>query len=433
MNICFWYNTYIFNNFYYLYMRTPNWLTLWKYDNEVLDAIEKKWWKLWLLELIANNLDLSEELRKNWIIINSVFNPVIIQNKKSISKDEYDKLIDSNLETFRLLKWKRNLWNWDFLIRVSASWDFRSLVDVFPTHKLKEFWKEWVNEALDKIKKLIDKWNSDISNYAIKTWVPYDKDTLTFWVVPKIDSQIITVTENPNNNLVYVDKNEWENNYWKLIDNLHYDSETGKTYDKNTKEYNSEKFLDLSKKLQKFLDLLRKNWILDKNIAYQLELWYLETWEIILFQVKEFAKKQKLNTIFNGILEETWIKIYRVISWFSEWEIDIPVIYWRNSDVWFNLCKKVSWNVCLVLWNNSHNLNIDQFNSNILWFLHVDWHWWVFNHNSFRQIQATVQAWWIALMGMSILNPNLNSVFNNSRLKTKKQNWNVDIEIDFKK
>lgn len=362
--------------------QSPTSITLWEYPKDVLDAIFSNWWKLWMLDYIAKNENLREKLKWVWIIISSGLNPIIVWNNQFISEDEYKKIINQNQKISKIRNGIEYLSWWDLLIRVSAPWDFRSLVDIFPTESVDGISLDWINQSIVKIKQKISLVSEPIKKYASWTWVEYNQDQLTFWVVTKMDIPIVTVTEDPNSDSIFIDEFEEENFFWKTI--------YTETDSENNKTRNWEK-------VRKFLKILREEWILDKKIAYQLELWSLYDWNMVLFQIKEFANKVPLITSTKWL-----IKNYanRIISWKDYWNFSLPIIYWQFMQQWFSKSYD-TWNdkeLCLAIWYNASKLLPQYYLENIVWFIHWDAHGWVFNHNSFRMAQAVVQRWWIAIL-----------------------------------
>jgi hypothetical protein len=227
-----------------------------------------------------------------------------------------------------------------------------------------------------------------------------------------MDVNVITVTENPNNNDIFIDDYQWENFYWKTIF-----SETD----------NEEKTTNVWKKVRNLLRTLREKWILDKDIAYQFEFWQRYNWDLILFQVKEFCKKLPILT---SVSMNFSIYVNKVLVWSYD-EYVIPIIYWQTSKSWFITTRESTDNVCLALWYNTQNLTPTDYSANVVGFIHWDAHWWVLNHNSFRTAQATLQKWGFALLWNRFVD---YIEWNNlQEVKVENDDWKIKVWIKMPK
>ncbi|NUJ97633.1 hypothetical protein HGA92_02470 [Candidatus Gracilibacteria bacterium] len=359
----------------------PNGLTLGNYGKKVFSSIEEYGGKLGLLYLIAENQGIVQKLRDKGIIISKNSNPILISNKTNISEREYRNVEE---QANRIIKKGEK----KLLLRVSAPGDFRSFVDIFPTETIEKINMDNINKTLHKIREKIGFIKENILVYANGTGVPYREEDLSYGVVTKIDVPILTVTENPNTDDIFIDKSRDYGNYKDIKG----ETDSGVNSSQN------------GIKARKILEILREEKILDNSIAYQLELGELDNGKLILFQIKEFAKKNPLTIELEGRIKSI---IKRIISGVPEGNYSLPIIYGGISLHGFGLCDKYKGSekdICLALGNNSCKLSSLDYSSKPVGFIHGDAHQGVFNHNSFRMTQAVVQRGGIALLGNEINN-----------------------------
>lgn len=404
--------------------QAPQWITLWEYQPNVLQAVEEKGGKLWMLEVISSDEELVDEIRvKTRINIKTSSIPLCIE-WDYMNEREYSDLLKV-VEYFSKFENSTNGSHIkeNFMLRASIGWDFRSLVDVFPSPLVQSYlWIDWVNKGIETIMEKVSNIDSLIKRYANWTGVPYDKSKLRIWVVPEYNFQaIVTVTENIHWETLFLDTHLWQdfNWWWQKID---------------SEEYNIWDIWWEWEKYKILLSLLRKKWILDTGIAYQLEIWIQQNGQPFLLQVKEFAKKTGTVQI------NSWVKwfAHRMMSTLWEGVYNFPVFYWDTSVEWFASLREswVSSEVALILWENDRKLNIYDYDPNVVAFFHGDSHGGVFNHNSFRSAQSTLQKWWIVCMWTRDLTragkwPVVEQVeWNNSMLNVEVISDAIELEIE---
>lgn len=359
---------------------TPQWTTLWeRYSRNLLEGIEEIWWKLALLKIISQDSELVGDIReKTWIHVWSLYVPVNI-GWKYINEGEKNQLWEKINQL-----WNRDIVTDNLMLRLSIAWDYRSLVDVFPSPLINR------DSSIDNINRLLETTFNElkqkeggIKRYAEWTWVPYDLSDISVWIVPEFNAKITTVTENINNDTIFIDSciNKGRNWWGAVI---------------RTENHSSETHINIWEKVRKMLEILQseKYWILDSSIAYQFEIWCLSTGQLILLQVKEFARKTTPTSVSSGLNAFN----NRIMSSVTAWEINIPLIYSLDSSKWFEKIKKIREDIALVLWTNDRSLNITDYDPNVVAFFHADSHWWSMTHNAFRMVQAVLQKGWIACL-----------------------------------
>jgi len=386
-----------------------------------LQAIEEKGGKLWILDLIASDVGLAQEIyEKTKIFVTKTSNPICIDGDH-MSEDEYRRL------TNNYASWER-VWNevynapvtGKYMLRWSIEWDFRSFVDVFPSPVIHvQHWIDGINESIDEIRTKVREAEMWIRKYAEWTWVPYDRNKLKIWAVPALSFAVLTVTENIHDDKIFLDEMTITSGNRNIYPEIH------------TKENK------IWEKYEILLEILRSRWILDRNIAYQLEIWRLANGWTVLLQVKEFAVKT--NPIEVGRTIDNYNR--RTMSALSDCELSLPIVFWGTSKEAYGNLKEDDreWPKALMLGSNRRDLGIHEYDPDVVAFFHWDAHGGVFNHNSFRMTQAVIQKWWVASFWNAIIDGDYKASpadvveWNNTDLQIFSSNWVVDMSIKSRK
>jgi hypothetical protein len=414
--------------------QSPKSLTLWSYSPEVHTAIEQKWGKLWVLELIATNNSLSQELEKAWVLVWENLNPLILKNPHEwMSEEEFKLFQKSHLHNERLRNGLDSLTGWQALIRASLPWDWRSLVDVIPSR--------WTQATLDNINNEIAnilstiKSNSmSIQYYAETTGVPFDMKNLSLWVVTAFDLPIVTITENPNNWDFYIDDFQWKFGgitWWSKIFTTTTSSD-GLTKGGSNPYANK----DIIEKVNKMMVILQWFKILDSTIAYQFEFGKTYSGRLILFQIKEVSKK--ISAIVQ--LKSTYpLQASKLLYWGNH-GYSLPVIPALMPGEWMKTrdIRNDTREWFAYFGNNSSDASLKphEIDPNMRGVFSGDSHGGSLVHNSFRYVQQVLQSGGIALLGDKIWGMFDDPAMTNNTLEDlkaknihigKNQEWMIEI------
>ena len=381
--------------------KTPTWLTLWAYSSEVLQAIEKKGWKLWPLDLIGDNHKLSQELEKAGILIWNNIKPIVLESPQTgMTEKEYQIFQKYHKINTGQSNWFHSLLSYGgVLIRGSVPWDWRSLVDIIPSLRV-EATLESINRWIRAILENISRNESAIQYYARTTGVPFDKNELTLWVVSLFDVPIITVTENPNNGDFYIDDFQWKFGgitWWSKIFTATIWSD-GKTKGER-REYGDEETV---KKVNAMRKILEWEGILDSRIAYQFEFWKVYSGSLILLQIKEMSRKIPTSIHLASLYP---IRANKVLFWGAH-GYSLPIILSRMPGEWVETrdIRNDTREWFAVFANNSSDIRLKPYeiDPNMRGVMSLDSHGGSLVHNSFRYVQQVLQSGWVALLGDKI-------------------------------
>ncbi len=377
-------------------LKNPNGICLGEYPAEFTQAIEQHWGKLGVLEFIKAHPTLWEELRKVDVYLGKNLSPLVLKEPLSgISEGEFMEFQKMRTAMKDIDNgYSRPIITKKVLIRLSTAWDWRSLVDVLPTldvHPDQDSINEWVAKALAQVEK--DRYA--IKYYADSAWVPFDPSDISVWVVNQFDVPIVTATEHPNNDLMYIDQFDGKNAYGSTI---HSDTVGKDNYTLASTSGSAWKLNHQAKKARDALNILRNANILSKDIAYQLELGQTYYGQLILFQIKEFARKLPITLQLGRHITMRADKI--LSGWASDYTL--PII--AGMTAWESIEKldrrRTEEDTFVILWNNSSEANLQpsDFRDFIRGVYHGDAHNGSFVHNSFRFVQHVVQSGWVALL-----------------------------------
>lgn len=171
--------------------------------------------------------------------------------------------------------------NSPFLLRASVPGDYRSLIDIIETKKDTLYRYDDSDTAQNRTNRAIHEIRLRmqdavlIPRYAKLAGVPFDKNAISFGIVPKLASSHIIVTEHPNHEDVLIQEGPFKTNY------------RNSTFFLSSVDYDS----DVTLKVKMFLNFLRDRGVLQVDIAYNLELGLDSEGNMVLFQIRELCKK----------------------------------------------------------------------------------------------------------------------------------------------
>ena len=233
-------------------------IVLWEYPEEVIQRINRDGGKLWFLNFLANNTTLANALDDTGVLVWPTTIPMTLNAWIDLSEGMWNDFIDKRTPLLHAKNGLAHLCTKKIMVRWSVPGDYRSLVDVIPTECTHDMSFNGAFSLINSIRAKVSQTNQDIERYAKWTWVPWDKDQLHFGLALEFNVPIITATEDPNQEgTTYIDHWEWKHEYWQTI--------FANTHSPETPFFEG-------RSIDKFLSLLRKEWILDRKIAYQLEL-----------------------------------------------------------------------------------------------------------------------------------------------------------------
>lgn len=424
-----------------------NQVALWQYSPTLLKAIRDRSWKFWVIEYISWNPKLVEDLKSLWIFVGPM-NPMVL-NPWEVADDWFFERFNTQLS--QIPDELKGYLHSDraFHIRWGSPGDFKWLVDVLKTPVVTNATREKIRDAIKDVRRIAAVHSEKISRYAHGEWVYWDSDNIQIWVVPSFNVPIVTVTEDPNNEWrIFIDTlfpsiswnrimsaTDYIEGVWVTGDELQW--ELGVDLKKNDPPWEN---------IQKAIQLLKNQGMLDPNMTYQFELWWLrwiQSW-FLLFQIKEFARKNPVNTdhIIKSINNNyrqilAWGRISRIITGLREWDIlNTPIIdgqyrwnIWQDTKArefpqWFIMRPS----------QNRNDLVADDYHPDLKWFIHGDAWGGTLAHNSFRFAQSVVRKWWIITLWFydpyEIRKPNINTLnvrVNNGILE---QIWEAPTPID---
>lgn len=409
-----------------------NEVTLGNYSPELLTCIKKRSWKFWVLEYIAQNKTLAWKLRQLWIFVEGI-HPTILEPSEEVTDDFFARINTATNQLPDFIK-PYIISDTTFHVRWWSPGDFKGLVDTIHTDIIQQATRNKIGKAISRIRGNAYGNSEDIARYARSEWVFWDPAHIQIWVVPSLSVPIVTVTEDPNRDgRIFIDTqfptHSWER-YMSSGDYLSADWKKEETHSESTWEMSEfEKALALlasdrgeldkirkknipdGKNIYTAIALLKKMGVLDPNMTYQFEFGWLE-WNLnqfVLFQVKEFAKKNPVST--DDAIKDMnsyrlkWITyghVSRIITGLQEWDIlQAPILDWQGrGDIWEDLRNAHnSPDFVMRPRMNRDDLQSGDYHRNIRWFIHGDAHGWTLAHNSFRFAQSVVRKWWIIVLG----------------------------------
>ncbi len=411
-------------------------VAVWTYTPEILSAIKEKSGKFGMLEVISQNWALVEKLSKLWVYVGST-NPVILLAGE-IPDDIFFQRLQEHVSRFPKALQRYTKEN-GYHIRGWSPGDMKWLVDVMKTPTIQNgFVRDSIVQAIENVRQWAVEQTRYIAHYAIHEWVYWNSENIQIGVVPSFDVPIVTVTEDPNRSYrlfidtIHDDGKRSNNRTIRRVEHtgilpvkkmkarIEVDPNDTSLMARLTRSLNkmdvsfweleeSKKKFDAIhsspewKDIAKIFALLKKESILDPNMTYQMELWWVE-WppsKFILFQVKEFAKKNPINT--DKLIDERGLpqNFYtagtaRIITWMKEWEeISIPIVdgefrwnIWEHTRIRENPLGFAARPV-----RNSDDLCAWDYHKDLKIFFHSDAHGWTLAHNSFRFAQSVVRKW----------------------------------------
>lgn len=388
-----------------------SWIALGDYSPDLKSSIRNGSGKFWALRHIAQTPWLARSLRRYWMIVDIVDHQVLAP--WDAPSDWFFESIDIWVRRIPH-EFRRHLMsNNTFHVRWGSPGDFKWLVDVIPTQVIHNATQDKIEAAIDAIRSHAHEKNTDIERYAQWEWVYWNKDDIHIWVVPSFNIPILTVTEDPNNpNTLFIDTQyptlSWERNM----------SMQTYTHNESAWMFHPQRWRSRYDELYHWFNLYRaiqilKREVFDQNMTYQFELWWIqETGEFLLLQVKEFAKKNPIQTdqaieIVNRALHLPWARITqsnvsRIITWLWEWDtLKAPIVDGQfRWGIWGKV-KDQDFPDGFVMRpiRNSDDLTPSDYDPRTRWFLHVDAWGGTLAHYSFRFAQTAARNWWVFMAG----------------------------------
>ncbi len=416
-----------------------NLVAIWNYSQWTLSTIKERSGKFWMLEIISKNPELVGKLKKLWVIVWST-NPTILLSHED-PDDEFFIRLQWNISRFpkELLNYiKRGTYH----IRGWSPWDMKWLVDVMRTPIIQGMpSRDIIIWAIEKIRHWAMNQTQEIGHYAQNEWVYWNPENIQIWVVPTLVLPIVTVTEDPNrDDRLFIDTLHSNKDGDRIMRRVEY-TETSTTKevkpmtdidpnDMSPKANLARMFCKMDeafwrldeaknafdernsspewKNIAQIISLLKVEGMLDPNMTYQFEFGWIEETpsKFILFQIKEFAKKNPINTdtlINEKVLPRNMYgsSVTRIITGLTEWEeINVPIIdgnyrwnIWegvRNQDYSSSFAARPA--------KNSDDLCASDYHKDLQIFFHGDAHGWTLAHNSFRFAQSVVRKWWSIIL-----------------------------------